>query len=125
MDAGNKGIMDQEELKKRKKKKTHHEIFPPTAPYNNESHITIRSCADESLSEDDCEQEEISLLSKKHQSSDKDTVTASQETGTQLEKEESDQPKGDQPYKRKPRKKTSKVWDYMEEIKGGAKVGSK
>ena len=118
--------MDQEELRKSKNKKTHHaEIFPPTAPYLNESHITIRSCAEESSSEDDCEQEEISLLSKKNHTSDKDTIKASQETRTQLQNEEYFQPKEDQPYNRKPRKKTSKVWDYMEETKGGAKVGSK
>lgn len=58
-------IMD--EMRNAKKKKTKHiEIFPPSAPFIDESHMETRSVADESLSEDDCEQEELSRLSRKH-----------------------------------------------------------
>lgn len=112
------------------KQKQHIEIFPASAPYIDESHIEIRSCADESLSEDDCEQEELSLVSKtkmqgKRMSSDRDTITTSQGTGKESEMETHVQPSSDKPYKKKARKKTSKVWDYMEEFKTGAKEGSR
>ncbi|XP_074352246.1 zinc finger BED domain-containing protein RICESLEEPER 2-like [Apium graveolens] len=111
------------ELRNTKKRKNQNdEIFPPTVPYIDESHITIRSCADESLSEDDCEQEELSLLSKKLPTTDKDTITTLQGTDKEFEKEKSEQARSDQPYQKKPRKKTSKVWDYMAEFKDGDKV---
>lgn len=107
-----------DEMRNVTKKKTQHiEIFPPSAPFIDGSHKETSNVIDESLSEDDCEQEELSRLSNKHITSDKETITSSQGPEKELENEET-QPEAEsnQPNQKRARKKTSKVWQYMDEI---------
>ncbi|KAK1360489.1 hypothetical protein POM88_044963 [Heracleum sosnowskyi] len=99
--------------KKKKKKVQRIEVIPENAPYVEDSYITVGSFADESLSEEDIEQEELSQLSTKRKRVGNDVDSNEPE----MENDEPVQEKRDKPYQRKPRKKISFVWKYMDTIK--------
>ncbi|KAK1355186.1 hypothetical protein POM88_048442 [Heracleum sosnowskyi] len=98
---------------KKKKKVQRIEVIPENAPYVEDSHITVGSFADESLSEEDIEQEELSQLSTKRKRVGNDVDSNEPE----MKKDEPVPEKCDKLYQRKPRKKTSFVWKYMDTIK--------
>ncbi|KAK1383106.1 hypothetical protein POM88_020841 [Heracleum sosnowskyi] len=98
---------------KKKKKVQRIEVNPENAPYVEDSHITVGSFANESLSEKDIEQEELSQLSTKRKRVGKDVDS----NGPEMERDESVPEKDNKPYQRKPRKKTTSVWKYMDTIK--------
>nr|XP_017257311.1 PREDICTED: uncharacterized protein LOC108226828 [Daucus carota subsp. sativus] len=98
------------------------EIIPENAPYMDDSHITVRSFADESFSDEDVEQEEVSKLSTKRKRDVQDV--AANENRNSEEPEIGSEKDGsvpvpetsDQPFQKKPKKKTSGVWEYMDTI---------
>ncbi|KAK1369038.1 hypothetical protein POM88_035130 [Heracleum sosnowskyi] len=99
--------------KKKKKKVQRIDVIPENAPYVEDSHITVGSFEDESLSAEDIEQEELSRLSTKHKRVGNDVDSNEPE----MEKDEPVPEKCDNLYQRKSRKKTSFVWKYMDTIK--------
>ncbi|WOH12837.1 hypothetical protein DCAR_0832346 [Daucus carota subsp. sativus] len=88
----------------------------------DDSHITVRSFADESFSDEDVEQEEVSKLSTKRKRDVQDV--AANENRNSEEPEIGSEKDGsvpvpetsDQPFQKKPKKKTSGVWEYMDTI---------
>ncbi|WOG93088.1 hypothetical protein DCAR_0312369 [Daucus carota subsp. sativus] len=75
--------------------------------------------ADESLSEEDVEQEELSQQRKSH----KDVAA---DMGSNGPEEDQSVPESiNKPFQRKPRKKTSSVWNYMETFKANGVEGSR
>ncbi|KAK1393317.1 hypothetical protein POM88_012373 [Heracleum sosnowskyi] len=98
-------IQEMDSKNKKKKKVQRIEVIPENAPYVEDSHIIVGSFADESLSEEDIEQEELSQLSTKRKRVGNDVDSNEPE----MEKDEHVPEKCDKPYQRKPRKKISFV----------------
>lgn len=97
-------------IERRKKKSQPIDIIPENAPYMDDSHITVRSIADESLSEDDVEQEELSKLSKKRTRNDKEGAPDASGSGPTKNDSAPETESHKKHYQKKPRKKTSDVW---------------
>ncbi|KAK1382124.1 hypothetical protein POM88_019859 [Heracleum sosnowskyi] len=85
---------------KKKKKVQRVEVIPENAPYMEDSHITVGSFGDESLSDEDVEQEKLSQLSTKCKRAGKDVDSNGSEM--EMEKDEHVPEKCDKPYQRIP-----------------------
>ncbi|XP_074370915.1 uncharacterized protein LOC141712047 isoform X2 [Apium graveolens] len=99
-------------MKSRKSKRAHIEVIPENAVYEE----NIRSFGDETPSDDTGEQEEISV--RKRKKSGTGSTSSSKEKESEVTNEQGDKQTEEvpKPYTKRPRKKTSAAWKFLEEF---------